>query len=134
MFDILDKENVVSITIHKADHSSIEVFDNYHCDMNFDIVRVPEEKCISIYYPEFMKENIQQMVIKIINNLLEQNKTHCFCNTCGYTHVKIGDLQLNLCLVGEKFEKEIKDIISEHNWSLLEYKQKQMKLNYGKRR
>lgn len=134
LFDTLDREKVVSISFYKADHCRIEVFDNYHCDRNFDIVRVPEEKCISIYYAEFMKENIHQIIIKLINNLLERSKNHCSCYTSGYMHVKIENLQLSFCLCGKEFEDEIKNIISKHNWDLPEFNQKQMKLKYGKRR
>lgn len=133
LFDTLDKENVVSITLYKGECSKIDVWNRTYLDAdNFEFVEVPEEKCITVYYPEFMKQNIQKIVNKVINNLLEQNKVHCSYYISEYMHAKIGNLRLNLH--PDMINDEIRNVIHKHNWGLLESNQKQMKLKYGKRR
>lgn len=133
LFDILDKENVVSLSFYKTDcMSRIIVFDNGYFDKDFEYVRVPEEKYINIDYPKMMNENIQQIIIKLINYLLEQNKNHCSYFISGYMHIKIGNLHLSLS--DKEPEKKIKDIICEHNFNLIENNQKKLKLGNRKRR
>ena len=133
LYDTLNNEKVLSINFYETNRLHIEVWNRcYFNQKTLDIVEVPDEKNITIRYPKSMKEDIHQIILKLINNLLEQNQIHCSWITGAYLDVGIGNL--NISLNCEEKNAEIRKMIYEHNCSLIENNQKELKLEYGKRR
>ena len=132
LFDTLDKENVVSISFYKTNYSRIEIFDNSYFDQDFDYIYVPEEKCIIVDYPQMMKQGIKKVIVKLITKLLEEKKIDCSYYINGKRHIKFG--KLHFSLMDQEIAKEIQYMIYEYNNNLCTSKQKELKLEYGKRR
>lgn len=133
LFDTLDKENVVSISFYKTDYySRMHVFDNGYFDQDFDYINVPEEKCIIVDYTKMMNQGIKKIIIKLITKLLEEKKIDCSYCINGNSHIRFG--KLHFSLMDQEIAKEIQDMIYEYNDNLCTSKQKELKLEYGKRR